>query len=77
MDPIYSTDAYPRDGCRLAVDVTAEGYVLAVFEPGGRRIEGYAPARTARQLARMVEEWLCGYPPKLHQRLDQPSARTE
>lgn len=71
MDAIYTTDDYPRAKCSLGIDVQSDGYVLGVYEPSGKRIEGYAKATTPRQLARMVEEWLSGYPPKLHQRLDQ------
>jgi hypothetical protein len=63
---------YPREGCQLVIEVTPEGYHLAVFSPEGKKLEGYAPVKTPRAIGRMVEEWGSGYAPHLAHRLDQP-----
>lgn len=74
IDPIYFADNYSRAGCRLAVDVTSDGYGLSVTEPSGRQIETYARVRTPRALARMIEEWCNGFAPRLRDRLDQSAS---
>lgn len=74
-DPVYFTDDYPRTGCYLAVDVLATGYTLSVFEPSRKLIETYG-AKTARQLAVMIEEWASGIKPRGNAPLDQASSGT-
>lgn len=71
-DPVYFTDDYPREGCRLVVEVLRGRYALGVIDPSGKQIESYGP-KTARQLARMVEEWCGGFAPRASSPLDQPS----
>lgn len=34
IDPIYTTDDYPREGLTLAVRLTKSGWSFAVFAPG-------------------------------------------
>lgn len=64
-DNIYATDDYPRDGCVASVEVLADGYRLAIFDPHGRRIEGYAVVKSPVAISRMLREWCEGKPPKL------------
>lgn len=70
MDAIYATDDYPREGCTLTVDIRNGGYVLRVFSPCGKMMEGYASVNTPRAIGRMVEEWASGLVPRIHGRLD-------
>ena len=70
MDAIYYTDNYPREGCVIGIDVQASGYALSIVAPGGKVIETYV-AKTPRQLARMIEEWCCGFSPRSAAPLDQ------
>lgn len=72
-DPIYFTDDYPRAGCGVSIDVMDDGYSLRISAPDGHPMEVYAKVKTPRAIGRMVEEWCSGLPPRLHDRLDQPS----
>jgi hypothetical protein len=69
-DPIYATDAYPREGCTVSIDVQKDGFRMQTFAPGGKLMEGYARAKTPRAMARMLEEWLSGFVPRISDRLD-------
>lgn len=67
----YCGNAYDRVGCTAAVDVTAHGFVLAIFAPNGARMETYRPVRTAAEVARMLQDWAAGKVPRPD--MDQPS----
>ncbi|MDR0672750.1 MAG: hypothetical protein LBF93_03605 [Zoogloeaceae bacterium] len=69
-DNIYATDDYPREGCVASVHVWADGYSLAIFDPHGRRIEGYTRVKTAAAISRMLREWCEGKVPALHREGD-------
>lgn len=58
----YCGDDYPREGCSLAVDVQASGYVLRVYAPNGAPMESYFP-RSPKALGRMIDEWASGKKP--------------
>lgn len=73
---IYFTDDYPRQGCRLTVDVLRNGYNLQVLAPSGRFLESY-PARTPHELACMVEDWCNGAAPRLIGGDGQPASGSE
>ncbi|THF61419.1 hypothetical protein E6C76_20270 [Pseudothauera nasutitermitis] len=66
----YSGDDYPRTGCRIGIDVQADGYRMTVFALDGRVLESYAKAASARAIGRMVEEWCAGFAPRLKASLD-------
>jgi hypothetical protein len=70
VDPVYGGDDYPRLGCKVGIDVQKDGYQMQVFDPAGRLLESYTYAETPRAMARMLEEWLNGYAPRLRDRLD-------
>ena len=70
VDPVYGGDDYPRQGCVAAVDVQKDGYMLRVYAPDGRLLESYMVVDTPRAAARMLEEWLGGYVPRIRCRLD-------
>lgn len=70
VDPVYGGDDYPRQGCIAAIDVQKDGYLLRVYAPDGRLLEIYMVVNTPRAAARMLEEWLGGYVPRIRGRLD-------
>jgi hypothetical protein len=70
LDPIYATDEYPREACTVSIDVQKDGYHMSVFAPNGKHLEGYALVKTPRAVSRMLEEWACGYAPRINSRLD-------
>lgn len=64
-DPMYyAGDDYSRVGCRAAVDVYKDGYALRIYDPTGRKIEGYAYANTPEDIARMLNDWCEGRVPR-------------
>lgn len=77
MNPIYSTDNYPRVDCQVVIDFQASGYCMSIVEPEGKIIETYSAIKSARALSRMLEEWCNGYAPMSHHRLDQSPSGSE
>ena len=75
-DPVYGGDDYPRAGCVASVGVHKDGYVLRIYDPTGRLLETYVPAETPRAAARMLEEWLGGYVPRICGRLDHSPVKS-
>jgi hypothetical protein len=73
-DPDYSGDNHDRTGYIVAIDVQKDGYQMMISDPAGCPIQTYRVADTPRAVARMLEEWLCGYAPRIRDRLDR-SAR--
>lgn len=63
FDPIYYTDGYPRDGCRLEIEVNEDRCALSVRAPNGRALEAYLPPRG--EVGRYVQEWLSGIVPRI------------
>lgn len=76
VDAIYFGDDYPRAGCIAAIDVQKDGFILRIYAPGGQLLESYASAATPRAAARMLEEWLCGYAPRIRSRLDHSPVKS-
>lgn len=76
--PIYATDDFPRDGCKIVIDVLASGYGVKLFSPGGPSfpIETYS-CRTGESLSALVNCLATGTPvPRGYRNLgvrDQPS----
>lgn len=61
--PIYATDDFPRDGCRIVIDVLASGYGVNLFSPGAPSlpIEIYS-CRTSESLSVLVSCLATGAP---------------
>lgn len=64
-DYTYATDDYPREGCVAKIEVRPNGYALAIYDPTGRIIEGYATVKTPAAISRMLREWCEGKRPQV------------
>lgn len=63
IDPIYFTDAYPRCGCRMEIEVLEGRCYLRVYAPSGQILEAYRPP--SAELGRYVQEWMDGIAPRI------------
>lgn len=61
-DPIYFTDEYPREGCKIEIEIKEERCSLRIRAPNGRMLECYLPSRT--EVGRYIQEWLAGKVPR-------------
>lgn len=61
--PIYATDDFPRDGCKIVIDVLASGYGVKLLSPGAPSlpIEIYS-CRTSESLSVLVSCLATGTP---------------
>lgn len=67
----YYSDEYPREGCRLEIDVRNGCYWMSVYPPGREKaIERYAGVETPDGIGRMVREWCAGKAPVLRRKSD-------
>jgi len=68
MNPIYSSDDYPRDGCEIVIKIKDGKCYMVIYAPKNeamcrkaRKLEAYGPS--IEDAPRVLGEWLSGIAP--------------